>query len=62
MEMKWSLNQLYTSFDSKEFKEDIISFENSIEHIKKWTIENCNSYNNSKIKIEAYINFENDTK
>ena len=50
MEMKWCLNQLYTSFDSVEFKEDIIQFENSIEHIKKWTIENCNSYNNSKNK------------
>lgn len=60
MEMKWSLNELYTSFDSKEFKEDIIKFESSIEYIKKWTLENCNSSNNPKIKIESYIGFENE--
>jgi len=60
MDMKWSLNELYTSFDSKEFKEDMISFENSIEHIKKWALENCNTSNNPKEKIEYYINFENE--
>ena len=60
MEMKWSLNELYTSFDSNEFKEDMISFENSIEYIKKWTIENCNHILiMPKLKIETYINFEN---
>ncbi|MCJ7688004.1 MAG: M3 family metallopeptidase, partial [Clostridiaceae bacterium] len=60
MDMKWSLNELYTSFDSNEFKEDMISFENSIEHIKKWTIENCNDSKDPKEKIEAYITFENE--
>lgn len=60
MEMKWSLNKLYTSFDSKEFKEDMILFENSMEYIKKWSIENCNSYTNSKLKIETYIKFESE--
>jgi len=59
MDMKWSLNELYTSFDSKEFKEDMISFENSIKLIKKWAIENCNTSNNSEEKIEYFINFEN---
>ncbi|MEK6266009.1 MAG: oligoendopeptidase F, partial [Clostridium sp.] len=60
MDMKWSLNELYTSFDSNEFKEDMISFENSIEHIKKWTIKNCNDSKDPKEKIEDYINFENE--
>ena len=55
--MKWSLNQLYTSFESKEFQEDMIQFENSIEYIKKWTMENCTSSDNSKMKIDNYINF-----
>ena len=58
--MKWSLNKLYTSFDSNEFKEDMICFETSIDHIKKWTIKNCNHTNNAKVKIEAYINFQNE--
>jgi pepF/M3 family oligoendopeptidase len=60
MDTSWSLNELYTSFDSKEFKSDMISFENSIEHIKKWTIENCNDASSPKEKIEEYINFENE--
>lgn len=60
MDMKWSLNELYTSFDSKEFKEDIIFCEKSIEDIKKWTQENCNNFNNPKEKIETYINSQNE--
>jgi len=60
MNTKWSLNELYTSFDSHEFKNDMISFENSIEYINKWIIENCSSTNNPKVKIETYINFENE--
>jgi pepF/M3 family oligoendopeptidase len=60
MDMKWSLNELYTSFDSNEFKEDMISFENSIEHIKKWTIKNCSDSKDPKTKIEDYINFQNE--
>ncbi|MBX4259254.1 M3 family oligoendopeptidase [Clostridium estertheticum] len=59
MDMKWSLNELYTSFESKEFKDDMISFENSIEYIKEWTLENCKTSNNPKEKIEYYIDFEN---
>lgn len=60
MDMKWSLSELYSSFDSEEFKDDMVSFENSIEHINKWTLENCNNSNNPKEKIETYINFENE--
>jgi len=59
MNMNWSLDELYTSFNSKEFKEDMTSFENSIEHIKKWTLENCYTFNEPKEKIEYYINFKN---
>ena len=57
--MNWSLNELYSSFESKEFKDDMVSFENSIEYINKWTLENCNNPNNPKEKIKFYINFEN---
>ncbi|MBU3100192.1 MULTISPECIES: M3 family oligoendopeptidase [Clostridium] len=60
MDMNWSLNELYTSFKSKKFKDDMVSFENSIEYIKKWTLENCKTSNNPKEKIETYINFENE--
>ncbi|MCB2293736.1 M3 family oligoendopeptidase [Clostridium algoriphilum] len=59
MDMKWSLNELYTSFNSKECKEDMICFKKSIEHISEWTHQNCNTSNNTKEKIEEYITFEN---
>jgi len=58
--MKWSLTELYTSFESEEFKEDMISFENSIKHITEWTMKNCNTSTNPKEKIEDYIKFENE--
>ncbi len=60
MDMKWSLDELYTSFDSKEFKNHMDFFESSIEYIKKWTLENCTTSHNAKEKIEAYINFHNE--
>jgi len=60
MDMTWSLNELYTSFDSNEFKEDMIIFKNSIELINEWTLKNCKTYNNPKEKIEEYINIENE--
>nr|WP_279625023.1 hypothetical protein [Thermoanaerobacter siderophilus] len=33
--MRWSLEKLYTSFDSEEFKKDNEKILSSIEHIKK---------------------------
>ncbi|MFT5872683.1 MAG: pepF/M3 family oligoendopeptidase [Clostridium sp.] len=60
MDMKWSLNELYSSFDSNAFKEDMIFFENCIVHIQKWTIENCKTSTNAIMKIESYINFQNE--
>ena len=60
MDMNWSLNELYSSFESKEFKNDMTSFENSIEYVNEWAVENCNNSNNPKEKIETYINFENE--
>lgn len=60
MDMRWSLDELYTSFDSKKFEDDMVAFENSIQHIKKWAVENCTDSTNPKEKIEAYINFQNE--
>jgi len=59
MDMKWSLNELYTSFDSDAFKEDMAFFEDSIESIKKWTLDNCNTSDSPKEKIEDHINTQN---
>lgn len=56
----WSLDELYTSFDSDEFKSDRRKLEKSILEINKWTGENLLSFENQKEKLEYYINFQNE--
>lgn len=56
MDMRWSLDELYTSFESEKFKNDIKMCDNLIEDIVKWTELNLKSTNNAVLKIEGYIN------
>ena len=58
MHMRWSLDELYSSFESPEFKDDLTAIDLLIEKIKKWTEENLTSMENPKEKIEYYINSE----
>ncbi|MGB9781146.1 M3 family oligoendopeptidase [Caldanaerobacter sp.] len=58
--MRWSLKELYTSFDSEEFQKDNEKIISSIEHIRSWTEENLRTYENSKEKLEYYIKFKNE--
>ncbi|NNG66883.1 M3 family oligoendopeptidase [Caldanaerobacter subterraneus] len=58
--MRWSLDVLYTSFDSEEFQKDNEKIISSIEHIRSWTEENLRTYENSKEKLEYYIKFKNE--
>jgi pepF/M3 family oligoendopeptidase len=58
MNMRWSLDELYSSFESPEFKDDLTAIDLLIEKIKKWTEENLTSMENPKEKIEYYINSE----
>ncbi len=53
--MKWSLNELYTSFDSKEFLEDFNKLDGKIEEYSKWADDNLGSMDNPVEKIEKYI-------
>ncbi len=55
MNMRWSLDKLYTSFESEDFKNDLKKLINSIEKIKKWTEDNLDSTNNPASKIEQYL-------
>lgn len=60
MNQRWSLDELYTSFESVEFKRDYEKCEREIERIVKWAEENLNSHENAAKKIEEYIVFMND--
>lgn len=60
MDLRWSLNELYTSFDSKEFKDDLQKCDEKIKVIKQWAKDNLNSTNDAASKAENYINLIKD--
>ncbi len=60
MDLIWSLDDIYKSFDSDEFKSDLDKFYKYIEDINKWSDNNLESYDDSKEKIEYIIVNYND--
>ncbi len=58
--MRWSLNELYSSFDSKEYKEDKEKFNLLMEDFIKWADDNLSLEDNPVEKIEKYIIFTRD--
>lgn len=55
MEYNWSLKEIYPSFASKEFKNDIEKISNMIGEINVWANTIINDRENEKIKLEQYI-------
>lgn len=53
--MRWSLKELYPSFESEEFKSDMDKLYNKIDELKDWTESNFNSKENAVEKAEEYI-------
>ncbi|MEJ8554606.1 M3 family oligoendopeptidase [Tepidibacter sp. Z1-5] len=60
MEQVWSLDDIYKSFDSDEFKSDLGTFYKYIEDINKWSDDNLDSYDNCKEKIAHILSNYND--
>lgn len=60
--MRWSLNELYTSFDSKEYKDDLEKLDVLVEDFVKWADENLSSADKPVEKIEKYIAFSKDIR
>ncbi|MDR5659310.1 M3 family oligoendopeptidase [Serpentinicella sp. ANB-PHB4] len=58
--MKWSLESLYTSFDSEAFKQDLDLVYKQLDEINQWISSNLSTTDNAVEKIEAYINMLND--
>jgi len=56
MDMRWSLDRLYTSFESKEYKDDLKKLDELIKDFTDWSDNNLNSPENSTYKIETYLN------
>ncbi|GAA0076473.1 M3 family oligoendopeptidase [Clostridium sp. CTA-5] len=57
MELNWSLKEIYTSFNSKEFKDDVEKLTKTIEDIKFWTEKVISNNENLVSKLEEYINY-----
>ncbi len=57
MNMHWDLNPLYESFDSKLFKDEMEKLDSISKDIVKWAENNLENYDDTKGKIEHYLNF-----
>lgn len=55
MNQRWSLDELYTSFDSIEFKADMKKFDEYIESFRTWAAKNLKDTAEAAGKIEEYI-------
>ena len=55
MELKWSLDELYTSFTSEDFKDDLEGLAELIEDMKQFADIVVKDYENLKAKLEQYI-------
>lgn len=60
MNMRWSLDELYTSFESVELKRDMEKCPIAVNEIKAWAETNLNSKDNAAAKIEEFIKLEID--
>lgn len=58
--MRWSLNELYTSFDSKEYTSDLGKLDILIVEFSKWADDNLDSADNPVGKMEKYVEYSRD--
>lgn len=58
--MRWNLDKLYTSFQSKNYKGDLEKLDLLIGNFNKWADDNLNSLDSPVKKIEEYIEFSKD--
>lgn len=55
MDLTWNLDNIYTSFDSEKFKNDMRHLEESIEYISDINIQDWKNNENSVFKIEEFL-------
>lgn len=53
--LRWSLEKLYRSFDSEEFKRDFVEVEKQLKELNEWTGKELADPTNAKEKLEAFI-------
>lgn len=55
MDLNWSLEELYHSFEGEAFKEDVKRLDEMILEIKAWADENTSDHSRQKEKLEEYL-------
>jgi pepF/M3 family oligoendopeptidase len=55
-DLKWSLKELYDSFEGEAFKKDLLKMDEYIEEYQAWVLEITQNSDNVLEKLEAYIN------
>lgn len=60
--MKWSLKELYSSFNGEDFQKDLELLDYKIDCFINWSNVILNGYENTVNKIEEYINLMKDYK
>ena len=55
MSLNWSLKELYQSFESNEFKNDMNNLTEEITSINEWIDEATKDYDNVIVKLEEYL-------
>ena len=56
MELNWSLNEIYSAFNSNEFNKDLENLSEVIEDINIWATDIVKDKENLIEKLEVYIN------
>ncbi len=54
--MRWSLDELYSSFESEEYMEDLERVDKYLQDLMDWSDKNLKSPENPATKIETYLN------
>lgn len=55
MDQRWSLQELYPSFESPEFKRDMEAVDHSIRELKEWGTTQLKDHENAVEKIETFL-------
>ena len=58
LNMRWSLHELYPSFQSKSFHDDMEKLDQTIKEIREWTKFSLKSLENPIEKVELFIQKE----
>lgn len=58
--MRWSLTELYPSFDSEEFQGDLTKLKKAIDEFNSWCDEKLNIPEDARIRLEEYIKYSQD--